>query len=162
MRFLRPAVVLVSFGCALASIVACAGDLDSPERFDEPITEKPTASTSSNDASTSSSSTTDSGSSSCGDVPSTIFIPKCADNGCHNASVRMAELDLASPDLRSRLVGKSAVGGAGLLVSPTEPEKSVLYTKLDPVPPFGGVMPSTPLDKTTIACVLEWVVSISK
>ena len=52
------------------------------------------------------------------------------------------------------------MGGTGLLIDPSSPATSVLYTKLTPNPPFGVRMPfgRPPLDDATIACVLQWIV----
>jgi hypothetical protein len=51
------------------------------------------------------------------------------------------------------------MGGPGLLVDPSNPTMSVVYTKLTATPPFGARMPfgQTPLDDATIACVLQWI-----
>jgi hypothetical protein len=67
-----------------------------------------------------------------------------------------------SPNVYARLVGKNASGGPGVLIDPGhDPEKSVLYLKLTPTPPFGSQMPLTgaKLDATTLACVSTWIAS---
>ena len=63
-----------------------------------------------------------------------------------------------------RLSGKKAMGGPGLLIDPTTPTASVLYTKLTPTPPFGARMPlvGAPLSDADIACVLSWIESSTK
>jgi hypothetical protein len=68
-------------------------------------------------------------------------------------------MDLESPDVVSRLVGVKATEGSGLLIDPSDPMASVLYTKLTTVPPFGSRMPlgGKTLDDSTMACVLAWV-----
>jgi hypothetical protein len=68
-------------------------------------------------------------------------------------------LDLESPGVFSRLSGKMAQGGSGLLIDPSQPDMSVLYTKLTTTPPFGSRMPltGTPLDDSTVTCVLTWI-----
>ena len=71
-----------------------------------------------------------------------------------------AGLDLVSPNLYARLVGKPATGGPGVIIDPGgDPKKSVLYLKLGPNPPFGSQMPLTgpKLDDSTIECVAEWI-----
>ncbi len=52
-----------------------------------------------------------------------------------------------------------ATEGAGLLIDPSDPTASVVYTKLTMVPPFGSRMPlaGMPADDTTLACVLAWI-----
>ncbi len=94
----------------------------------------------------------------CPDIPST-FVTSCGTAGCHDATTKQEGLDLASPGLASRLVGVSALEGAGLLIDPTTPAHSVVYTKLLADPPFGARMPSATmaLDAATIQCVLTWV-----
>jgi hypothetical protein len=63
-----------------------------------------------------------------------------------------------------RLVGKAAVGGSGMLIDPGgSPDKSVLYLKLTPNPPFGAQMPfvGNKLDTTTIGCVAAWIETLA-
>jgi hypothetical protein len=122
---------------AVAACVGCPGSLEDPGRF-----------TSAN--------------SSCPDVPQAIFKQTCsATAGCHSATDKQLGLDLQSANVASRLVGIKAMGGGGVdyLVDPTNPSKSVIYTKLTAFPPFGARMPfsETPLDDATIACVLQWI-----
>ena len=95
----------------------------------------------------------------CSDVPNDLFIPTCAASGCHNPTDMMQGLDLRSPNVLARLVGVRATGGAGLLIDPTQPEQSVLYTKLSFDPPYGARMPfgKEPLDDVTTGCVLAWI-----
>jgi hypothetical protein len=63
-----------------------------------------------------------------------------------------------------RLSGKEAAGGPGVLIDPTTPAASVLYTKLTATPPFGARMPlvGAPLGDGDIACVLSWIESSTK
>lgn len=93
----------------------------------------------------------------CPDVPSAIFVPKCALSGCHTSTDKIQGLDLQSPGVVVRLVGVCARGG-GLLVDPANASSSVVYSKLTLAPPFGSRMPlgRAPLDAPTIACVLAW------
>ncbi len=95
----------------------------------------------------------------CPDVP-TVFAKSCGTTGCHDATTKAEGLDLVSPSLASRLVGVPSVEGVGLLIDPSTPPKSVLYTKLLANPPFGARMPTGgSLDPSSIACVLTWVTS---
>ena len=127
---------------ALLSLTACPGTIDDPAAFETEAG-------------------ADAGAS-CADVPHAVFEPRCGLSGCHGASMPAANLDLVSPDVYSRLVGKNASGGPGVLIDPgRSPEKSVLYLKLTPMPPFGSQMPfaSTKLDAAALACVSSWIAS---
>ena len=99
------------------------------------------------------------GTAACPDVPQDVFVKICGAAGCHSTVDKMLGLDLQSPDVASRLTGVSAMGGTGLLIDPSNPAMSVIYTKLTPTPPFGVRMPFArmPLDDATIACVLQWI-----
>jgi hypothetical protein len=93
----------------------------------------------------------------CPDVPTT-FVQSCGTSSCHDATTKAEGLDLWSPGVASRLVGVAASEGVGLLIDPSTPSKSVVYTKLLPAPPFGARMPTGgKLDDATIQCVLAWV-----
>lgn len=134
-RRLRVAFTLAGAVLAIpAGLAGCPGSLQDPERFD-----------------------TDGAA--CPDVGQTVVQQVCAAGQCHSAAVKQGGLDSASPDVASRLVGVSAMGGPGLLVDPTNPQDSVLYQKLTASPPYGARMPfgETPLDPTTIACMLGWI-----
>lgn len=97
----------------------------------------------------------------CPDVPM-LFASSCGTTGCHDATTKAEALDLVSPGLASRLVGVPSVEGVGLLIDPSTPSKSVLYTKLLASPPFGARMPTGgSLDSSTTACVLAWITSLS-
>jgi hypothetical protein len=121
---------------------ACAGTLDDPARFDtQALSDSGLAD----------------GGAACPDVPA-LFAQACSGAGCHGPTDPIQGLDLQSSDLASRLVNVHAMGG-GLLIDPANPNKSVIYTKLIPTPPFGARMPSgkPALDDATVACVLSWV-----
>jgi hypothetical protein len=125
----------------VASLLACAGcpgTLEDPERFADGG---------------------ESDGSDCPDIPSTLFATTCAKTGCHSTNDQAQGLDLQSSDVASRLVGVTSTEGAGLLIDPSNPTMSVLYTKLMMVPPFGSRMPlaNTPLDAATMSCVLAWI-----
>lgn len=139
-----------SFICLFLSGIAlfgCAGTLEEPDRF--------------GDAGAASQGSTQADSApapSCPNVETDVIQKKCALSGCHAAAGASAGLDLASPDVLGRLANKPASGGAGSLVVPGDPAKSVLYTKLTATPPFGSRMPlGTPLDDATLACVHDWI-----
>jgi hypothetical protein len=128
----RAPLRLLLFASTLAC-AACPGTLEDPGRFTEGGV--------------------------CADVPSTLFATTCAKSGCHSSTDRAQQLDLESPDVASRLVGISATEGVGLLIDPSNPAMSVLYTKLTMVPPFGSRMPlgGAPVDDATLSCVLAWI-----
>jgi hypothetical protein len=97
----------------------------------------------------------------CADVPSQIFVTRCATSGCHDATTKAASLDLISPNVGGRLLGRAAVGGPGLLIDAANPDGSVLVRKLTPTPPFLAQQPpGMPLDPATIDCIRRWVRSV--
>ncbi len=127
---------LFVLACGLATF-ACAGTLDDPSAFTH-----------------ASATTSDAGA--CGDVEALVAM-RCATSGCHTSTSSAASLDLASPNVLTRLAGKPASGG-GVLVTPGDPMHSVLYTKLTAKPPFGARMPyGSSLDEASIACVSAWI-----
>lgn len=99
------------------------------------------------------------GTSNCQDVPSTIFKAKCDGSGCHGATNPAFALDLVSPNVADRVVGKPAMECTGILADPQDAEDSVLYTKLLDTPPCGARMPfgGMPLSDAEIACVKAWI-----
>ena len=131
----------VFFG-VLLHLAGCAGTLEDPSRFLVDAGSAPA--------------TTDTGA--CPDVPSQVLVPVCAIAGCHSEADMQQGLDLQSANLDSRLVGVCASGG-GLLIDPSFPGRSVLYTKLTASPPYGARMPfgGAPLDDGTLACVVAWI-----
>jgi hypothetical protein len=94
----------------------------------------------------------------CPDIPD-FFAATCTGSTCHSSSNKAQGLDLQSPDVASRLVGIAATEGPGLLIDPSSPSDSILYLKLTASPPFGAQMPlaETPVDASTLACVLAWI-----
>jgi hypothetical protein len=131
-----PLSLRVALFLGLAALLAgCPGTLDDPARFE-----------------------TDG--SACPDMP-TFFTETCALAGCHSAQSMTAGLDLASPNVFQRLSGKrvSGGGGTGLLIDPSNPVGSVLYTKVTATPPYPNRMPASggPLSDDEIACVLTWI-----
>ncbi len=152
---------------AIAAIAGCAGNLEDPGRFADGGAGPGAASddaASATDAAlrdTGAAATPDAAA--CGDVPQTVFLPSCTSAGCHNAQDKEQGLDLQSPNPASRLIGVPSSEGQGLLIDPSSPAQSVLYTKLSANPPFGGQMPPKgALDDATIACVLSWITEVSQ
>ena len=131
----RVAILALAMAC-----VACPSNLEDPGRFLlDGAASNPTTG--------------------CGDITQTVFIPTCAMSACHSTATKQQGLDLESPDLLSRLVNVPSTEGAGLLIDPSTPSASVLYTKVTATPPFGVRMPFNlpALDDATVACVLQWV-----
>jgi hypothetical protein len=98
------------------------------------------------------------------DPVTTIFVPSCATASCHSATTQQASLDLESPGLPARLLGKKCVGGPGFLIDPTNPDQSVIYTKVTATPPFNFQMPlgGSALDDDQVACIKSWVESAAQ
>ncbi len=145
----RPSHLRISLLGAMLACTGCPGTLQDPARFET-------------DAGFESGGEqqTDGGpDGGCPDVPNGIFQTSCATAICHSATVKQQGLDLASPNVASRLVGVCATEGPGMLIDPANPSQSVIYTKITAMPPFGARMPfgQTALGDATIACVLAWV-----
>src|SRR5215471_15697582 len=94
---------LVGSCVALLGLTGCPGSLDVPAAFEV-------------DAGVSTSTSSTSSSTSCGDVPTGVLAPRCGISGCHGSPMSQAKLDLVSPNVYMRLVGKAAVGGPGMLI----------------------------------------------
>src|SRR3954471_3759459 len=119
-RSLLVAAALALMPVAPAALLGCPGSLEDPGRFAGQFG-------------------TDGGSSACDNVP--VFLQTtCATTSCHTSTTPAGMLDLASPDIASRLTGKKAAGSMGLLIDASQPDDSVLYTKLMDPPPFGSRM----------------------
>ena len=131
--------------CSLAlALVGCAGALDQPERF------------------------TNLGTPDAGQVPASdggcdpvgqMFPLSCSTSACHSAQSQQANLDLESPGLPARLVGKQAHGGPGLLIDAANPAQSVMLLKVLDPPPFQFQMPlgAPPLSPEDTACLHAWI-----
>ena len=141
---------LLLFGAVALFLGGCAGSLDHPERF----LGDAGAGGGGNDAA---------GGGTCPDVVKTQFIPVCATSSCHSAVSKSGNLDLETADIAGRLRGKMALGG-GVMIDPANPDKSVLYTKITAVPPYGSRMPlaAPPLDDKTTMCIKQWVEEAAK
>ncbi len=144
-----PTVRARTRGHVLAAAIACAAGLGCPGSLSDPAAFE--------DAGTEAAVTP---ACSAATVPAAIFTPTCAISGCHSATTQAAALDLESPGARSRLSGKAASGGPGVLIDPGgDPTKSVLYLVLESSPPFGAQMPltGTKLDAAGLSCVAAWI-----
>jgi hypothetical protein len=95
----------------------------------------------------------------CADVVERIFIPSCGGTGCHSATGSQQGLDLVSEGVASRVVGVSGTTCLQTLADPADPEGSLLYQKLLPMPGCGAQMPLArpPLGSADIACVKSWI-----
>jgi hypothetical protein len=143
---------LAAAAIVCGAAVSCAGTLTDPERFEL------------DGGSTSSLVGAEDGQAGtgCEDVETMLLPTRCALSGCHSAKDMSAGLNLESPAVRARLTGRAATGGPGVLVDPGgDPQKSVLYLKLTPNPPFGSQMPlaGTKLGGSDLACVAAWIAS---
>jgi hypothetical protein len=100
----------------------------------------------------------------CTDVPTQLFVQRCATAACHSAAARAGALDLESADVAARLVRVHASGDPKqLLIDPDNPDGSVLVRKLTPSPPFGQQdPPGAPLDPRSLDCIRTWVRGVSK
>jgi hypothetical protein len=96
----------------------------------------------------------------CVNVPEGVLAPNCGTAGCHSPPAAAANLDLASPNLESRLVGVKDSRGERLLIDPIDPEESLLYERV-----LGSATPRMPvgsvLDEPTTACLLTWIKSVT-
>lgn len=96
------------------------------------------------------------------DPITTIFPTRCATIGCHDATAKQGGLDLASADVAARLVGVNATGGAGQLIDRSNPDRSVIYSKVTASPPFGARMPTAgPLSDAEIECIHAWAARLA-
>jgi hypothetical protein len=96
----------------------------------------------------------------CPDVPEAVLAAKCGSSaGCHAQPSPAANLDLASPNVASRLVGVKDSRGAYLLIDPADPEESLIYRRV-----LGEATPrmptDAPLDDATTACLFSWIKSV--
>lgn len=118
------------------ALAGCPGKLRDPERFTD-------------------GGVTDGGN--CPDVPTEIFAMKCAGSVCHSGATPAQSLDLVSPGVASRVVGKTSGECIGPLADPSDPEGSALYIKISGTM-CGSRMPSgSTLSDSEIACVKDWI-----
>jgi len=94
-----------------------------------------------------------------------LFRTRCGSAVCHGGgSAPAADLDLVSPDVAERLVGKPSTECEGQLrISPDIPEQSFLLAKLvDPPAGCGSRMPLVGfLTEAEIACVWVWIQEVA-
>lgn len=90
-----------------------------------------------------------------------IFATRCATSTCHDALSAVAGLDLESPAVGSRLRNHASDACAGRVwADPSDPDGSLMVSKLRASPSCGDIMPPAPvapLTDTEIACVRAWV-----
>jgi hypothetical protein len=86
---------------------------------------------------------------------------KCGNAGCHGATTPSSNLDLVSPGVEARIADKTAMCG-GLLANTSDPQASVIYTKLLEMPPCGARMPflQEALPEEEALCILTWLEGI--
>jgi len=96
-------------------------------------------------------------------IQEAIFAKNCTQAGCHSATDRAAQLDLASTGLEARLVGApSATCADQVLVDPGHPERSFLFDKIDAeTPACGARMPiGKVLSAGELGCVEQWITGL--
>jgi hypothetical protein len=141
---LRRILYVGLLGLAASTTSGCPGELENPERF----------------------LTGAGGGTACPDVESDIFMTKCSEQaGCHSADDMQGMLDLASPDVASRIAGVEGTSNCSNLVlaDPGDPGASLLITKLGDNPPCGAQMPFGGGEKLTqaeIDCVEQYIADL--
>lgn len=143
-------IVLALFAIGLvAAVGGCPGSLDNKADFLDA-------------GFTSSSATGSTGTGSndpCGDVPADILAAKCGGTGCHGTKNPQNGLDLESPGVAARVVGVASKLCPGILAKPSDPESSIIYTKLLETNGCNARMPLArpPLSQKEIDCVKAWI-----
>lgn len=91
-----------------------------------------------------------------------VFGTSCLDAGCHDATDRAGDLDLATPGAADALVRRIASTCPRSLVIPGDPDGSFLLEKIaDDQPECGARMPvGAPLDPELVACVRDWIADL--
>ncbi|KIG16797.1 hypothetical protein DB30_04141 [Enhygromyxa salina] len=88
-----------------------------------------------------------------------IFIQRCNGETCHGVGVSSTSaLDLISPNVEARVSGVSGTNCSGILADSTQPQASLLYTKVTE-PDCGVRMPmgSEPLEADEVTCLEYWI-----
>ena len=95
----------------------------------------------------------------CGDVEATILAAKCGGTGCHGTKSPQNNLDLESPGVAARVVGVPAIVCKGTLANPSDPDNSVIYTKVLETTACGARMPlARPvLSAAETECLRLWI-----
>ncbi len=100
----------------------------------------------------------------CGDVPTKLIGPRCATANCHDADMPQSNVDMTPDDgLVARLVGVAGDQCTGMLIDPSAPDQSLMYTKCLENPTCGAQMPFTGAKFTPEEeqCLLDWVTSVA-
>lgn len=93
----------------------------------------------------------------------TVLKDKCALSGCH--AMGSMQIDLGSPGVEDRLIGKSHTTGlcANKTLITTDGSPSLLIQKLMDAPPCGSKMPlGGMLPASDLACFTDWVSAVGK
>ncbi|MFV8751746.1 nucleotide-binding protein [Nannocystaceae bacterium ST9] len=93
------------------------------------------------------------------DIPR-LFEERCGGSICHaDGESTAAGLDLVSPGVEQRVAGAPGSSCVGLLADPSDPEASLLYTKVTDAPGCGTRMPlnGEPLDEDELTCMRDWI-----
>lgn len=163
MRIERPRlkVAYLALVGTLSLLAGCPGELANKAEFEAYAAAHGDAGAPAmmNEAGTSSGTAGSAGNGACGDVVTRIFVPTCGGTGCHSAMAPQQGLDLVSPDVASRVVGKLSNQCLQVLVDPQNPEQSLMYQKLMTKPACGAQMPLArpALSSTDVACVRDWI-----
>jgi hypothetical protein len=92
------------------------------------------------------------------DIPE-LFVQRCNGEACHGGGASSAAaLDLVSPGVEDRVSGAAGTTCAGLLADLSNPQASLLYTKVTE-PGCGVLMPigGEPLDEDELTCMEYWI-----
>ena len=93
-------------------------------------------------------------------ITANIFVPTCAEAGCHAAPGAAAALNLSGDHPETALLNVAAGTCDGWVrVAPGSPEQSLLWLKLySDSPPCGARMPlAGHLPATQLGCIREWI-----
>ena len=94
-----------------------------------------------------------------------VLTGRCATAGCHDYAGRSGGLVLDAGVAYGNVTGVVSVSyGPALIVSPSEPDSSVLYQKIIGNDAFGSRMPlgRTPLDEETLDAIRDWITEGAK
>ena len=144
----------LALAMVLATLVACAGELDHPERFAQ---QGQGAASFTQVGGAGGAPTL----SSCPDM-TVVLEANCATEGCHREPSPQSKIDLTAAGLSTRLSGQVGSDGT-LLLNPASPKDSMLVQKLGPNPAVGVRMPilAPPFEPAAVACVELYVASLA-
>lgn len=95
------------------------------------------------------------------DVPA-FLAQKCGTANCHSSAAPAAMLDLQSPGVEARVTDKTGAQCIGKLANTSDPENSLLYTKLLDPPGCGLRMPiGAPLSAEEAICIAQWIETLT-